>query len=115
MGSLQNQLTTISQLDELIGFATKTETVDDFGSTVDVYSTPTADIPAMVRFDSTNEQQSPADQEKFTTQIKVWVRYDATYTEFKYVYWNSQRYDIYAIEHTPRQRFMVIKARLIET
>lgn len=115
MGSrLTNQIK-IGDLNEQIGFATKTVTVSDAGGMTESLSVPTANIPAMIRFDSTNEEER-AKQEKFVQQIKIWVRYDSTYTEFKYVYWNSEYYDIYSIEKVmPGQRFQVIKARLIET
>lgn len=115
MGGLQNQLMSISELDELIGFATLTSTIDDYGAAVDSYSVPSQNIRAKVRYINTHEAELALKQEKTTTEIKIHLRYDSTYTQYKYVYWNSKYFDIYAIEDTPRQRFHVIKARLIET
>ena len=115
MSTLQNQLKSVSELDDIIQFATKTETIDDFGFSQTGILASGTDVFAKVRFENTNETDSEADQEKFTTQIKIWIRYDSTVTEYKWVYWNSKFYDIYAFEKTPRDRFTIIKARMIET
>lgn len=115
MATLANQLPSISEMDEVIGFSTVTETLDDFGAPKFSRTTPTADIRAKVRFDRTNEGNLDTDQEKFTQEIKVWIRYYTAATEYKQILWRSKYYDIYALETTPRNRFMVIKARLIET
>lgn len=114
MATLANQLPTISEMDEVVGFSTLTETLDDAGGLIKSYSAPTADIRAKVRYERTNEGELGTDQQKFTQEIKVWIRYYSTATEYKFLYWRSKYYDIYAIETTPRSRFMVIKARLIE-
>lgn len=108
------QLASIGEMDELIGFATKTETVENSGAVRESFDTPTPTIRAQVRYERTNEGEQGTKQEKFTTEIKIWIRYNSSATQYKYVYWRSNYYDIYAIETTPRSRFMVIKARLIE-
>jgi hypothetical protein len=113
-GRLQNQIPSISELSDLIGFATKTETLDDYGALIESFSVPTANIRAKVRYVITNEGDSPLKQEKLTTEIKVWVRYASSYTQYKYVYWGAKYYDIYSIETVIGNRFNVIKARLIE-
>jgi SPP1 family predicted phage head-tail adaptor len=115
MSTLQNQLKSLSELDDLIQFATKTETVGDYGFAQTGIVASGTDVWAKVRYESTNEADSEADQEKFTVQIKIWIRYDSTVTQYKYVYWNEKYFDIYAFEETPRDRFTIIKARLIET
>ena len=112
--SLVNQLKSISELDDLIQFATKTESIDDFGAAQVGITASGTDVFAKVRYEETNEAELGTDQEKFTIQIKIWIRYDSTATEFKYVYWNEKYFDIYAIEETPKDRFTIIKARLIE-
>ncbi len=114
-GGLDNQLKSISELDDIIQFATKTEIVGDHGFPQTGIVASGEDVFAKVRHDSTNEADSEADQEKFTIQIKIWIRYDSTVTQYKYVYWNEAYFDIYAFEKTPRDRFTIIKARLIET
>lgn len=114
-GGLQNQLPTIGEMDELFQFAVKTETVDDWGSTQQSIIATGTDVWAKIRFINTDERDSAAKQQKFVTEIKIHIRYDSTATQYKYVYWRSNYYDIFAIETTPRSRFHVIKARLIET
>jgi SPP1 family predicted phage head-tail adaptor len=114
MGNLKNQLVSISELNELIGFATRTTTLDASGAQVESFDTPTANIRAKVRYMSVNEAEGALKQEKLTTEIKVWVRYSSSYTAYKYIYWGAKYYDIIGIEHTPRSRYHVIKARLIE-
>ena len=113
MGSLDNQLISISEMDELIGLVTRTETVDDYGANILTYGTPAVNIRAKVRFINTDESEQ-LNQEKFTQEIKVHIRPYSGLTSEYYVYWNAAYWDIYAIESTPRQRFTVIKARLIE-
>ena len=115
MGNLSKQLTSISELDELIAFTTKTELVDDLGAielTESALGSPT--IRAKVRYDSTNEAER-AMQEKFEQNIKVWVRTSSCsgVTIESGLNWNGVRWDIYAIETTPKHRFTVIKARSI--
>lgn len=102
-------------MDEYIGISTLTETVTDDGGTTESWSVPTADVPAKVRFINTNEADPGVKQEKFVTEIKIHTRYYSAFTETKKVYWRSKYYDVYAIEFTPKARFMVMKARLIET
>jgi SPP1 family predicted phage head-tail adaptor len=108
------QLKDIGNLKQRIGFATRTTTISDSGGQIESFSVPTANIPAMVRYVSTNEAEGFIKQEKFVTDIKVWVRYSTSYTTYKYVYWGAKYYDITGIESTPDFRFHVIKARLIE-
>ena len=115
MGRLSNQIKSISQLSERVGFSTVTELVDEYGGIERTVTTPTADIPAMVRYERTNESDTGGDQQKFVQEIKVWIRYNTNVTEFKELYWRSERYDIYAIERMDGDRFHVLKCRLIET
>jgi head-tail adaptor len=114
-GRLQNQLPTISELSDLIGFATRTEVIDDYGAIRLTDSTPTPNVRAKVRYIMTSENESVSKQEKFTTEIKIHIRYDSTLTAEKLVYWGSKWYDIYSLETVIGNRFHVIKARLIET
>ncbi len=113
MGRLTNQLVTLSELNEVIQFATKTETdVDGFPKTGIVASG--VNVRGKIVFVSTNEAQSE-NQEKFTTEIKIWVRYNPAYNQYQYILWNDVFYDIYAIEKISGDRFNVIKARAIAT
>lgn len=114
-GKLQNQLPTLGELSDTFQFAVKTETVDDWGSTKQSIIATGDDVWAKIRFINTDERDTAAKQQKLVTEIKIHIRYDATATAYKYVYWQSSYYDIFAIEFTPAQRFTVIKARLIET
>ncbi len=113
--SLTNQLKSISELDDLIQFATKTETIGDHGFPQTGIVASGTDVFAKVRYDETSEAEAGTDQEKFTIQIKIWIRYDSTVTQYKWVYWNEKYFDIYAIEETPKDRFTIIKARQIDT
>jgi len=113
MATLEAQLMSISEMDEVIGISTLTETVQDSGGVTQSWSAPTANIRAKVRYERTNEAEAEK-QERFTQEIKVWIRYNTSATEATKIYWRSDYYDVYAIEFTPRQRFMVLKARLIE-
>jgi len=113
MGSLDNQLMSISELDELIGLNTRGEYVDDYGANVLTYVTPTINVRAKVRFINTTETER-LNQEKFEQEIKIHIRQYPGLTSEYYVFWNAAYWDIYAIESTPRQRFTIIKARLIE-
>lgn len=115
MGRLSNQIKSISQLSERIGLSTVTETIDAYGAPKFERTTPTADIPAMVRYEDTREVVNGTDQEKFIQEIKVWIRYNTNATEFKQLLWRSEYYDIYAIERVDGDRYQVFKARLIET
>lgn len=117
MSRLKNQLITIGELDELIGLADKNETTptSGFGGRITAFDVPDVNIRAKVRYERTNEGESAAKQEKFTTEIKCIIRENSNLTIEKYVYWREKYYDIYAIEDTPGQRFQIIKARLIET
>lgn len=112
MPALTNQLKTIGELNDRIGIVTPTEVVDDYGGKRVTITGGSATIPAKVRYERTNEQDN-LKQEKFTQEIKIHIR-NGSYDELDYVYWNDKYWDVYAIESTPRERFMVIKARLIE-
>ncbi len=113
MGNLKNQLMSISEMDELIGIATRAEVTDDYGAIRITDSTPTVNIRAKVRYERTNEGEG-AKQEKFTQEIKVHIRFNSLSIVTNLIYWESKYYDIYAVETTPKQRFHVLKARLIE-
>jgi len=115
MATLANQLMSISELDEVVELCTITETLDDSGSLIKTTTVAGTQIRAKVRYERTNEGEGGSDQEKFVQEIKVWIRYNTSGTEYKSLYWRSEHYDIYAIESTPRNRFMILKCRLIET
>lgn len=113
MSRLGNQLVTIGELSELVGFATVTLSTDAYGGQTVSNAVVTPSVRAKVRYERTDERELGSNQEKFTQEIKVWIRYDSTVTQYKALYWNSQYWDIYAIESTPGFRYSVIKARLI--
>lgn len=112
MPALRNQLPTIGDLNDRIGIVTPTEVVDDYGGRRVTLTGGTATIPAKVRYERTNEAEE-GKQEKFVQEIKVHIRKGSFYA-LDYVYWGGKYWDVYALETTPRDRFMVIKARLIE-
>ena len=114
MGELQNQLMSISELSDLIGRAVKVEVLDAYNAIKETVAAPTVNIRAKVRYDRTNEGEGRVAQEKVTTEIKVHIRYDSSWTVLNMIYWDSKYFDIYAIEHTPRRRFTVLKGRHIE-
>lgn len=109
------EMRNFSEMDEIIQFATRTETIGDHGFPATGLVASGTDVWARVTYLNTEEKELGINQEKFSTEIDVQVRYDATNTEYKWLLWNSKYYDIYAIEKTSRNWFQIIKARLIET
>ncbi len=109
------EMRNFSEMDEIIQFATKTEAITDWGSVQTGITASGTNVWARVAYLTTEEKELGTDQEKFTTEIDVQVRYDAANTQFKYLLWNEKYYDIYAIEKTSRNWFQILKCRLIET
>ena len=109
------EMRNFSEMDEIIQFATKTETIGDHGFPQTGIVASGTNVWARVRYLNTDEKELGTDQEKFSIEIEIQVRYDSANTEFKWVYWNEKYYDIFAIEKTSRNWFQIIKARLIET
>lgn len=112
MGTLDNQLPTISELDQLIAIGSRVEVVDDYGAVKITLSHQAVSIRAKVRYAMTNESEQEK-QEKFTQEIKIWIRYNTGYTSENYVYWNATYWQIISLETTPRNRFLVFKCRSI--
>ena len=112
MATLQNQLPTIGELDELIGLGSTSEVVDDYGAVQLTLPQITPTIRAKVRYMMTNEREQEK-QEKFTQEVKVFIRYNANALVANVMYWDSLYWDVYAVERTPRDRFHVLKCRQI--
>lgn len=115
MGTLEKQLESIGKLRDRIQFVTKTDTVGAHGAGTPTYIASGTDLAAQVRYINTNETLGATKQNKFTVEIKVHIRTNAAATRYKYLRWKGSDYDIYALESTPADRFLVLKARLIET
>ena len=109
---LKNQLVTISELSELIAIGSEVDTVDNYGGIKKTLSHSTPSIRAKVRYVDTNEGEQEK-QEKYTQNIKVWIRYVAGYTSQNYIYWNSTYWQILGIETIDGNRFLVFKCRNI--
>lgn len=113
MGILENQLRSISELSEPIYILAKTEVLDDVGAIKETTAAAGTAIRAKVRYDRTNEGDLGVEQEKLTTEIKIWIRHGYSPSIENVILWNSKYYDIYAIEDTPGFRYDIIKARAI--
>jgi len=109
---LKGQLTTISELSELIAIGSYVFVLDDYGATKKTASHSAASIRAKVRYVDTGENEQEK-QEKYTQNIKVWIRYYSGITSDQYVYWNSTYWQILGIETIDGNRFHVIKCRSI--
>jgi len=113
--SVSKEMRNFSEMDEIIQFATRTETDGGYGFNQTGIVASGTNVWARISYLNTDEKELGTNQEKFVSEIEVQVRYDATNTEYKWLLWNSKYYDIYAIEMTSRNWFHIIKARLIET
>lgn len=109
---LKNQLMSISELSELIAIGSQVDTVDNFGGIKKTLSHSTPSIRAKVRYVDTNEGETEK-QEKYTQNIKVWIRYVSGYNTQNYIYWNSTYWQILGIETIDGNRFLVFKCRNI--
>lgn len=113
MATLESQLMSISEMDQLISIYSKSEATDDYGGQVITTGTLISNVRAKVRYERTNEGEDEK-RKTFTQDIKVWMRYYSLLNKTHTVYWNSTEWEIYAIETTPRNRFHVLKCREIE-
>lgn len=110
MATLESQLMSISEMDQLINLITHVESVDAFGSISYSTTTLASNIRAKVRYERTQEQED-ANRKGFVQEIKIWIRYYSGLNKTHRVTWNSQEWEIYAIETTPRDRFHILKCR----
>ena len=109
---LKNQLVTISELSDLIAIGSQVDVIDNYGAPTRSYSHSAPSIRAKVRYVDTGENEQEK-QEKYTQNIKVWIRYYSGITSDQYVYWNATRWQILGIETIDGNRFHVIKCRNI--
>lgn len=109
---LKNQLVTISEMSELIAIGTRTQLADEYGALDSNLSHTTPSIRAKVRYVDTDESEQQL-QEKYTQNIKVWIRYGPSVSVMNYIYWNSTYWEIKGIETIDGKRFYVIKCQNI--